>query len=138
MVALGLLGACDEKKNDEKMKRGLGLGSEEAADLGCTCHHGYCKVAPLPSISRLLSCMSLFAQRREIAIAVSASSLPAGPARKTAAVAALVSPTALHWVNFCSDSTPYRSGNAVGCACTTRKGHELAMGRLEGDTLLRL
>lgn len=72
MVALGLLGACLRKKNKNKIKQTirLGLGSAEPPEPGRTCRHGYCGAAPLPSISRPLSFMSLFVHSREIAIAV--------------------------------------------------------------------
>lgn len=71
---------CWEKKKKKRKQQTirLGLGSEEPPEPGRTCRHGYRWAAPLPSISRPLSFMSLFVQSREIAIAVSASSLPAG------------------------------------------------------------
>lgn len=103
-------------------------------------------IAPVASISNPLSFMSLFAQRCKIAFQlVLPSSLlllrddvkesrgvkpPSPPPH---------APLHLHWANFCSTETwliPGSPSNGVSCACTTRKGHKLAIGPLEGDMLL--
>lgn len=101
------------------------------------------RIAPVPSISKPLSFMSLFVQSCKIALQLV---LPpcshrddVKESRDGGPVLGSSSSAELHWANFCSTEAwliPVSPQNGVSCACTTCKGHKLPIGPLEGDMLL--